>query len=223
MASSTHPPRNPRRALPGASHSSSSAVCAARKREGFVANFAQDVMKGQLPWSVEELRGQCVEQFGRSAALVSSRHDHLSFFDHVHEVDPDQSALRCIKRFEPQHRPCHALDGSMILLDHIMQIFDLTNGDGRPVLCVGAFDGRFIGVAAVNRDRFGETVPADGLLQEASRGVFVPVLRQQKVNGFAVFVDSTVQIFPLAFHSNIGFVHAPAEPHRPLAAVKGFL
>ena len=33
MASSTHPPRNPRRALPGASHSSSSAVCAARKRD----------------------------------------------------------------------------------------------------------------------------------------------------------------------------------------------
>ena len=28
---------------------------------------------------------------------------------------------------------------------------------------------------------------------------------------------------PLAFHSNIGFVHAPAEPHRPLAAVQGFL
>jgi hypothetical protein len=54
----------------------------------------------------------------------------------------------------------------MILLDHIIQIFDLTNGDGCPVLCVVAFDGRFIGVAAVNRDRFGETVPADGLLQE---------------------------------------------------------
>jgi hypothetical protein len=61
-------------------------------------------MKGQLPWSVERLRGQGVEQFGRSEALVSSLHDHLSFFDHVHEFGPDQGALSCIKRFEPQHR-----------------------------------------------------------------------------------------------------------------------
>ena len=55
----------------------------------------------------------------------------------------------------------------MVLLYHIIQVFDLTNGDGRPVRCVVAFDCRFIGVATVNRDRFGETVPADGLFQEA--------------------------------------------------------
>jgi site-specific DNA recombinase len=50
---------------------------------------------------------------------------------------------------------------------HIIQVFYLTNGNGRPVLCVVAFDGRFIGVAPVNRDRFGYPIPADGLLQKA--------------------------------------------------------
>ncbi len=39
--------------------------------EGSVANFAQEVLKGQLPRSVRGLSSQGVEQFGRSEALVS--------------------------------------------------------------------------------------------------------------------------------------------------------
>ena len=60
---------------------------------GFVANFAQKVMKGQLPLSVRRLRGERVELFGRSEALFPSLHHHLFFLDHVHEFDPDQRAL----------------------------------------------------------------------------------------------------------------------------------
>jgi hypothetical protein len=71
------------------------------EHESFVANFAQEVVKGQLPLSVEGLSGQGVEQFGRSAALVSGLRHHLSFLDHVHEFDPDQGALGCLERFEP--------------------------------------------------------------------------------------------------------------------------
>jgi hypothetical protein len=56
---------------------------------GFVANFAQEVMKGQLPWSVEGLRGQGIELFGRSEAFVSLLHHHLPFLNHVHEFDPN--------------------------------------------------------------------------------------------------------------------------------------
>ena len=56
---------------------------------GFVANFAQEVMKGQLPRSVGGLGGQRVELFGRSAALFPSLNHHLFFPDHVHEFDPN--------------------------------------------------------------------------------------------------------------------------------------
>jgi hypothetical protein len=45
-------------------------------------------MKGQLPWSVEGLRGQGIELFSRSEAFVSSPDYHLSFLDHVHEFHP---------------------------------------------------------------------------------------------------------------------------------------
>ena len=57
-------------------------------RPGYVANFVQEAMKGQLPLSVWGLCGQGVEQFGRRAALVSGLHHHLSFLEHVHEFDP---------------------------------------------------------------------------------------------------------------------------------------
>ena len=57
--------------------------------EGFVANFAQKVMMGQLPLSVRRLRGERVELFGRSEALFPSLNHHLFFPDHVHEFDPN--------------------------------------------------------------------------------------------------------------------------------------
>jgi hypothetical protein len=66
----------------------------------FVANFAQEVMKEQLPLSAGGLGGQGVEQFGRSKALVSLLNHQLSFPDHVHEFDADERGLRRVKRFE---------------------------------------------------------------------------------------------------------------------------
>ncbi len=63
------------------------AVCPVRPRMGCVANFTQEVMKGQLPLSVRRLSGQGIELCGRSEALVSSFNHHLSFLDHVHELN----------------------------------------------------------------------------------------------------------------------------------------
>ena len=56
---------------------------------GFVANFAQKVMTGQLPLSVRRLRGERVELFGRSEALFPGLNHQLFFPDHVHEFDPN--------------------------------------------------------------------------------------------------------------------------------------
>ena len=68
---------------------------------GSVANLVQGAMKGQLALSVEGLGSQGVEQFGRSAALVSLFDHQLSFLDHVHEFDADERGLRRVKRLEP--------------------------------------------------------------------------------------------------------------------------
>jgi site-specific DNA recombinase len=48
----------------------------------------------------------------------------------------------------------------------VIEIFDLADGDGRAVLLVVALDGRFLGVTAVNRNRLGDAMPADRLLEK---------------------------------------------------------
>ena len=57
--------------------------------------------RGSAPCLWRGLGGQCVELFGRSAALVSLLDYQLSFLDHVHEFDADERCLSRVKRFEP--------------------------------------------------------------------------------------------------------------------------
>src|SRR5262249_55719694 len=87
---------------------------------GFVANFAQEVEKEQLPLTVKGLSSQGVEQFGRSEALFSSLHHHLSFLDHGHELNPNECVLSGLERFKPQHGSCHPLYASLILLNGVI-------------------------------------------------------------------------------------------------------
>jgi hypothetical protein len=51
----------------------------------------------------------------------------------------------------------------------------------------------------------------------------IPVLREQKIRGLAMLIHGTVEIVPLTFDSEIGLVLTPADPHRPLAAMKRLL
>jgi hypothetical protein len=56
---------------------------------GSVANFAQEMLKGQLPLSVGGLCGQGGELFGRGEALLDSVFQ-LLFSQHVHQFDADE-------------------------------------------------------------------------------------------------------------------------------------
>jgi len=57
-------------------------------------------VKGQWPLSVGRLSGQGVEQSGHGEALFSGLHPHLSFLDHVHELNPNECVLGCLERFK---------------------------------------------------------------------------------------------------------------------------
>ena len=143
-------------------------------------------MKGQLPLSVGGLRGEGVELFGRSEALVSGLHHHLPFLDHVHEFDPNECPLGCRERFEPQHRPCHPFYASMVLLHNVVEIFDLADVDGGAVLGIVALDGGFIGRTPVDGDLLRHAVAADRLGQEPLGGLLVAVLREQEIDRLAL-------------------------------------
>ena len=90
----------------------------------------------------------------------------------------------------------------MVLFHDIIQVFHLPDGDVRAMCLVVALDGGFIRVAAVNGDRLGESIPADRFLQEAQRRLFIPVLREQKVDGLALLIHGAIEIIPLALDFN---------------------
>jgi hypothetical protein len=161
---------------------------------GCVANFVQEVVKGQLPLSVEGLSGQGVEQFGRSEALGSLLNHQLPFLDHVHEFNPNECVLGCIERFDPQHGPCHPLYTSMILLHNVVEILDLTDGDRGAVFGIVALDGRFISRTPVDGDLLRYAVAADRFLEKAERGLLVPLLGEQKVNGLAGLIHRAIEV-----------------------------
>jgi hypothetical protein len=108
----------------------------------------------------------------------------------------------------------------MILFDHITQVFDLMDDDVGTVGLVVAGDGGFIGLTAVNGDDFGHPVTADRLRQKPQRRLGILVLCQQNVTGLPGCIHGAIQIAPLAFDPDVRLVHAPADPHRPLALVE---
>ena len=82
--------------------------------------------------------------------------------------------------------------------------------------------GRFVGAALVHRDLFGNTAGLHGFFKEAQGCDLVALGGQQEVNGFALLVYRAVEILPVAFDFDIGFVHAPAAAHRSLVLTKCF-
>jgi site-specific DNA recombinase len=104
--------------------------------------------------------------------------------------------------------------------DNVVEVFDLADFYRSTMFLIVAFDGSFIGLTAVNGDCGGDPVSTDRLRQKAERGLCIPVLRQQKVDGLPGFIHRAIQIAPLAFDPDVRLVHAPATPHQPLAVVE---
>lgn len=76
---------------------------------------------------------------------------------------------------------------------HIIEIADLPNGNGRPMLLIVAPDGRGIRLAPIDRDRLRHAVAANGLGEETRGGLGVPPGHQRAVNRLARFVHRPIQ------------------------------
>jgi hypothetical protein len=67
--------------------------------------------------------------------LVRERHQcacadvELRLQNHVHQLDACSQIAGGAKEFEAQHRPGRALDSAVVLLDNVVDVFDLPRGD----------------------------------------------------------------------------------------------
>ena len=94
---------------------------------------------------------------------------HLPLLDHMHHFDAGQDDAGTTKIFEAKHRSGDAFDGPMVLLDHVIQVLDLTNRDGRLPLGVHRVQRGQIRAAFVDGYRLRHTTLSDRLFKEAPR------------------------------------------------------
>jgi hypothetical protein len=74
----------------------------------------------------------------------------------MHEFDAGERHCGGPEGLESQHESHQPLDGSMILFDNVVEVFDLTDLDVRLTFAIVAFDRRCVGatlVAGLEPDR----------------------------------------------------------------------
>ena len=94
------------------------------------------------------LGGQGIELFDWGEAFSPVLLYQVAFLQHVHELAPDQRVVGRCKRLEAEHGTRDPFDGAMIIFDHIIQVFDLTDDDVGAVCLVVAREGGFIGLTS---------------------------------------------------------------------------
>ena len=114
------------------------------------------------------------------------------------------------------------LDETMILFDHIVQIFDLTDFYKTDQSCqhqqpIDILNAGIVGAAFIHDDFMREAVVVDGLLEERGSGHFIALFGQHEINGVAELVDGTVQVDPFSFDLNVRFIHPPGCRHSTFA------
>jgi hypothetical protein len=108
----------------------------------------------------------------------------------------------------------------MILLDNIVEVFALTDDDGGAMFLIIVADSRGIGLAAINGNLLRDPMTADRFGQKPLGRVLVPMFGQEEIDGLTMLIDGAIEVGPRAFHPDVRLVHAPADPHRALAAMK---
>ena len=88
----------------------------------------------------------------------------LLFLDHLHGLDAGDKNARAVKSFEAERGSHNRRDGSMVLLDDVVEVLDLTQFE----VGLNALDGCSVGTALVNGNFLRQAMQPDGALQEAS-------------------------------------------------------
>ena len=91
----------------------------------------------------------------------------LALADHVDQFNAGEHAVGAQERFEVEHRPGHPLDGAMVLLDDVVEVFDLAHQNGHVAGGVDRIDRRLVSAALVHRDLIRIAVRFHGLVDEA--------------------------------------------------------
>ena len=137
----------------------------------------------------------------------------------MHDFDAGKNDARTSEFFEALDRSSFSLDGSMILLDNVIEILALPDHDLRAVLPIVILDPGFVGAALVDVGDPGKPVILDGAREESTCGTTIAFGGEQEINGVSLFIHRAVPIAILAANLDVRLVHAPALADRAPTAL----
>src|SRR5450631_1492635 len=108
---------------------------------------------------------------------------HLSFSDHVHEFDTREKDAGAAKILEAEHRSRSAFDGTMVLLDDVVQILDLAHEDPLPSSGINGFESRYIRATLIDGHFLWHPILLDCPFKEPACRGLVAMRSQQEIDG----------------------------------------
>lgn len=119
-----------------------------------------------------------------------------------------------MKRFEPHGRARDPFAKAVILLDDVVEVLGQNGLDQRPHTPdlpdhIDRLNASQIGPTLINNNAFGGTVALNSVLQKSSCRSRVSALGQHEIKGLPVSINGSVEILSVAFHLDVGFIHAP--------------
>jgi hypothetical protein len=136
----------------------------------------------------------------------------------VHHFDTSENDARTSELLEAEHWPCSSLDGSMILLDDVVEILALSDHNVRAVLPVVILDASFVRAALVDVGNTRKEIVLDRARKEPTCGATIAFGSKQEIYGVSLLIYRTIQIAILTVKLDVCFVHAPTSSDRAEAA-----
>ena len=105
----------------------------------------------------------------------------LSLANHVHELDPGQDLGGRSKGFETEHGSGDSFDGAVILLDDVVEVFDLAHHHRKLLVFDDLVNDCYIGTALVHGHFLRNLIGTHGLLEKPHGWLLVASGGQQEV------------------------------------------
>jgi hypothetical protein len=121
------------------------------------------------------LRRQAVKLSGQREIFSA---EHLSFSYHVHEFDASENGARTSEAFEADDRSGFSFDGSMVLLDDVVEILTLSDRHVRTILPIEVLDARLVRPAFIDVRNARKAIVFDGAREEPPCGATITFCRE---------------------------------------------
>lgn len=115
--------------------------------------------------------------------------------------------------------PSSAFDDQLVLLDKVIQIFQLAQSNFSAV-SDHAMESLCIRTAFIDLDFSRYLVQSDRSFAEAPRCGVIAFTCEQEVHGMTKPVNRSIQMLPLPTNANASLIHAPTVNDRALATTK---